>query len=73
MIEAIIAAYDTISGREGFRELPVADSHALRAGTWPVAHRDPFDRLLAAQSELESLVLITRDPAFSAFGISTLW
>jgi PIN domain nuclease of toxin-antitoxin system len=72
-VEGIIAAYDTIGRGEGFRELPVASSHALRAGAWPVAHRDPFDRVLAAQSELESLVLITRDAVFGAFGISTLW
>lgn len=72
-VEAIIGAYATIGAQEGFRELPIASSHAIRAGTWKVAHRDPFDRMLAAQSELESLVLITRDPSFAEFGIPTLW
>ncbi|MHB8764947.1 MAG: PIN domain nuclease, partial [Deferrisomatales bacterium] len=42
-------------------------------GAYDVAHRDPFDRVLAAQSEIESLPLITRDPAFAVFSIATLW
>lgn len=43
------------------------------AGSYPATHRDPFDRMLAAQSEIERLPLITRDPAFSVFGIETRW
>jgi PIN domain nuclease of toxin-antitoxin system len=38
-----------------------------------VAHRDPFDRVLAAQSMLESARLITRDPVFAQFGTEVLW
>ena len=59
--------------RAGFRELPVTLSHAQRAGSWPQAHRDPFDRMLAAQSALEDLPLISRDPAFPPFGIRLIW
>ena len=58
---------------DGFSHLPVDYLHGLRAGGYDVAHRDPFDRMLAAQSELESLPLITRDPAFTVFSIATLW
>lgn len=58
---------------DGFLHLPVSYLHGLRAGGYTVAHRDPFDRMLAAQSELESMVLVTRDPAFSVFPIATLW
>ena len=36
-------------------------------------HRDPFDRMLAAQSELEHVPLVTRDPAFTLFGTRTFW
>jgi PIN domain nuclease of toxin-antitoxin system len=53
--------------------LAVSHLHALRAGSWLVEHRDPFDRMLAAQSELEGMPLITRDPAFALFGVETLW
>ncbi|TMJ13557.1 MAG: type II toxin-antitoxin system VapC family toxin [Alphaproteobacteria bacterium] len=47
--------------------------HALRAGSYPGEHRDPFDRLLAAQAELDGLTLITRDRAFRDFPCETLW
>jgi PIN domain nuclease of toxin-antitoxin system len=45
----------------------------LRAGAYAMVHRDPFDRMLAAQGELEGLVLVTRDREFAAFGATTLW
>ena len=59
--------------RARFRELPISLAHAQRAGGWPQAHRDPFDRMLAAQSALEELPLISRDPALAAFGIRVIW
>lgn len=59
--------------RAGFSALPVAIEHAQRAGAWPHPHRDPFDRMLAAQSTLEELPLVTRDPAFESFGIRVFW
>ncbi|WP_310460564.1 PIN domain-containing protein [Sphaerotilus sp.] len=49
------------------------DTHALRAGSMTATHRDPFDRMLAAQSELEAMPLVTRDPAFAEFRTATLW
>ena len=59
--------------RQGFQPLPVSWSHGLRAGSYPMPHRDPFDRLLAAQAELEQLILITLDPAFAPFPCQILW
>ena len=59
--------------RARFTELPIRFAHAQRAGSWPQAHRDPFDRMLAAQAALEELPLISRDPALSAFGIRLIW
>ena len=44
--------------RAGFLELPVTIPHAQRAGSWPQPHRDPFDRMLAAQSVLEDLPIL---------------
>jgi len=58
---------------DGFEHLPVTYGHALKAGSFHTIHRDPFDRMLAAQSELEGLVLVTRDPGFEPFGTRTLW
>ena len=59
--------------RAGFSELPVRIAHAQRAGGWPQPHRDPFDRMLAAQAVEEELTLVTRDPAFDSLGIRVLW
>ena len=58
---------------DGFLALPIALSHGLRAGGYRQAHRDPFDRMLAAQAELERLVLITADPQLSSFPCQILW
>ena len=56
-----------------FTVLDIGWRHALVAGGYPADHRDPFDRMLAAQSALEALPLVTRDPVFSAFGNPCLW
>ena len=46
---------------------------ARQAGLWAVPHRDPFDRLLAAQAKAHDLVLASTDPAFTQFeGVVTL-
>jgi len=54
-------------------ELSITIEHALLAGAFEVDHRDPFDRMLAAQSRIEKIPLATRDPAFAHFGIEVLW
>jgi PIN domain nuclease of toxin-antitoxin system len=56
-----------------FGELAVTIAHAQRAGSWTQAHRDPFDRMLAAQSSLEDIPLISVDPALRTFGVDVLW
>jgi PIN domain nuclease of toxin-antitoxin system len=59
--------------RAGFDELPITVAHARRAGAYPQAHRDPFDRMLAAQAAIEDLSLLSRDPALPAFGVVVVW
>jgi PIN domain nuclease of toxin-antitoxin system len=58
---------------DGFEELPVRWSHALRAGALTGGHRDPFDRMLAAQSILESVPITSGDEALSSFGAERVW
>ena len=58
---------------DGFQPLPIALAHGLRAGAYSQPHRDPFDRMLAAQAELEQLVLLTADPQLTNFPCHTLW
>ncbi len=59
--------------KAGFSTLPITIAHAERAGSWATDHRDPFDRMLAAQAEIENVALITNDPAFAHFGLRPLW
>ena len=63
----------TLMVSQGFHPLPVSWRHSLRAGSYAMPHPDPFDRLLAAQAELEQLILITLDPALAPFPCQTLW
>jgi PIN domain nuclease of toxin-antitoxin system len=58
---------------QDFKALPISLDHGRLGGLLPGAHRDPFDRVLAAQSLLDDLVLVTNDAAFSTFGVKTLW
>ena len=53
--------------------LPISLEHGRVAGFLPGLHEDPFDRILAAQAEIENLVLVTADRAFASFGTRTLW
>lgn len=72
-VEPLVTDMSAWIGRAGFREMSLSVPHAHRAGSWQVAHRDPFDRMLAAQSTLEDLPLMSRDPAFEEFGIRLIW
>jgi PIN domain nuclease of toxin-antitoxin system len=56
----------------GFLELPVTFQHAQRIAALPSHHRDPFDRMLVAQSEVEALTLVTGDPVFGRYGIALI-
>jgi PIN domain nuclease of toxin-antitoxin system len=54
-------------------ELPISSAHALLAGSFKNAHRDPFDRLIAAQSILSSISLVSSDAAFEDFPVALVW
>lgn len=53
--------------------LPVQMSHALHVFQLPDLHRDPFDRILIAQSRVEEIPIITRDPVISQYEVETIW
>jgi PIN domain nuclease of toxin-antitoxin system len=57
----------------GFRPLPITLRHGHDAGRLPGSHRDPFDRMLAAQAQAERLSLVSIDPAFATLGVATIW
>lgn len=53
-------------------QLSVTFAHASRAGTLPPIHRDPFDRMLVAQAQLENLVVITSDAQVAAYDVEAV-
>lgn len=57
----------------GLEMLPIDWSHAAAVETLPVHHRDPFDRLLIAQAQLEGLRIVSGDPAFRKYQVQVLW
>lgn len=58
---------------ERFRILPITLAHVRLAGLMPTPHRDPFDRLLAAQAQIEGLTLVTADARLASLGVPVLW
>lgn len=72
--DVLLGAYSHHLDRLGVTRLPVTEEHALLAGRLEWQHRDPFDRMLAAQSMIESLIVVTGDPVFAdCRGVRTLW
>jgi PIN domain nuclease of toxin-antitoxin system len=69
----LLADLPGILGRAGFEELPIATKHAVVAGTLAGAHRDPFDRMLAAQALCENLEIVTADEAIGGLGARCFW
>lgn len=57
---------------EGLRVVSIEAEHGIAAARLPQHHRDPFDRMLIAQAQLEGFTVVTRDPAFRAYGVPLL-
>jgi PIN domain nuclease of toxin-antitoxin system len=59
--------------KNAIEPLPVEMSHALYVSRLPAIHRDPFDRIIIAQSILEKMPVVTRDTDIAKYKIKTLW
>ena len=57
---------------DDFEILPIAPEHTLQVSILPFHHRDPFDRIIIAQAQLENLTVITDDGEFGGYGIKIL-
>jgi PIN domain nuclease of toxin-antitoxin system len=62
-----------IISRFSFEPLPLTIEHARHAGLLAAPHRDPFDRMLAAQAEVEDIPIVTADADFAQFNVRTIW
>lgn len=69
----IVRHYDDVTRELRAEPLLIKSAHALMAGSFPQAHRDPFDRMLAAQAKIEGLMLASKDRALHQFGVQLLW
>jgi PIN domain nuclease of toxin-antitoxin system len=59
--------------RNGFEQLEISFRQIMRCASLERHHGDPFDRLLVAQAQEESLAIVSRDPAFDAYSIQRIW
>ncbi|MCU0615506.1 MAG: type II toxin-antitoxin system VapC family toxin [Gemmatimonadaceae bacterium] len=71
--ELLLAELPDALDAQGFDELPIVGRDAQLAGLFPLHHRDPFDRMLAAQSLRLGAPLVTNDGVFARYGVITVW
>jgi PIN domain nuclease of toxin-antitoxin system len=57
----------------GIPALPIRANHVMALGSLPDIHKDPFDRILVAQSMIEKMPLVTRDAHLAKYGIQIIW
>lgn len=69
----LLANFETAVTEEGFELLEIQLPHVRLAGLMPSPHRDPFDRLLAAQASIEGLTLVSSDAKIAELGAAVLW
>lgn len=65
--------FEAIVAGEGFAPLPISLRHAAVAGGLRIAHKDPLDRPLIAQSLVEGSILVSNERIFDGFGVTRLW
>ena len=68
-----LAAFDDRIRALAWEPLVITAAHGFAAGALAGRHKDPFDRMLAAQANCEGLTLVTADPEFKVFDVRTMW
>jgi PIN domain nuclease of toxin-antitoxin system len=64
---------ETMVREEGFSVLSITFAHLRRLGALPRVHKDPFDRMMIAQSLAEGIPIATRDGVFASYGVQVVW
>jgi PIN domain nuclease of toxin-antitoxin system len=72
-VDALASAFEARVVEKGFLLAPITVGHAALAGSLPFDHKDPFDRLLVAQSLIEEFWLISNEQLFDQTGVRRLW
>ena len=71
--EAFAMEFAARIDRLGFRQLAISVEHGQRAGLLPGAHRDPFDRMLIAQSQAENIPIVSNERLFDEYRVQRIW
>ena len=71
--ESAVRKFSELIIADGFSHLAVSYQHALKAGGFDIEHRDPFDRMLAAQAIIEGATLVTDDATMKLFRVKCSW
>jgi PIN domain nuclease of toxin-antitoxin system len=71
--QRLLEIWEAKLAEERFAELSIQSSHAILAGSLPNHHRDPFDRMLAAQSQATGWPVVSADPIFEKYGVRRIW
>lgn len=69
----LLSRWDEILAAQGFSELPIDSSHAIRAGLLPHHHKDPFDRVLVAQAQATGWPIVSANRIFDIYGVRRIW
>ena len=71
--DALARRFEATVQAHGFKGLSISLAHAELAGRLDMAHKDPFDRLLIAQSLIEGIALVSNETIFDRAGVSRIW
>ena len=69
----ILDDFEHLIATGGYTMLETTPAHAIRSGTLPWHHKDPFDRLIAAQALAMRIPMISRDDIFDLYGVKRIW
>jgi PIN domain nuclease of toxin-antitoxin system len=69
----LVRDFSDYLSRDGFFSLPITAEHGLRAGLLPGPHKDPFDRMLVAQSQMEAIPIVSNEQVFDSYGVRRIW
>ena len=67
---------ELVSGQQEINKIDILDvklEHVLALGKLPSHHKDPFDRLLLAQADIEEAILVSKDQIFTEYAVKVVW
>lgn len=69
----LVENFATYVSTAHFESLPITEAHGVHAGLLPGPHKDPFDRMLIAQAQLEHAAIVSNDRVFDIYDVARIW